>query len=106
MSTYRIESIRHGSTHTGMTEEQAAKFLQLSIRTLREKARFHEPIRGAWYVLKETPIEPDPVPKERLIKCGFKEDEWLQFCDDWFTACLRIAEAFRVNVPWLRRDCQ
>ena len=28
MTIYTIQSIQHGSTHTGMTEEQAAKFLR------------------------------------------------------------------------------
>ena len=101
MTTYTIQSIRHNSTQSGLTEEQAAKFLRLTVRTMREKARFHEPIRGAWYVTAETPMEPEVVPKERLIKCGFKEDEWLQFCDDWYAACLRLAPFAPHPVAWL-----
>lgn len=77
--TWRVETVG-----------QAAKFLRITARTMRDKARFHEPIRGAWYVIAENP-EPVKIPKEQLIKTGFKENEWLQFCDDWHAACLRLA---------------
>ena len=100
--TYKIESIRHDHVQYGLTLEEAAKFLRLSEKTTQNKAMYHEPVRGAWYVIPEKPSEPIQLPKERLIKTGFAEDEWTAFCKDWTKACWRLARFTKHGVKWLR----
>ena len=101
MTTYRIKSIKHDTVQENIPEEDAARFLRISIPKLREKAQYREPVRGAWVVEVEIPPEPPTPPKERTIKTGFSEAEWEQFKIEWLAACRRIAEAVRMRVPWL-----
>ena len=100
MSTYRIESIRHESTQTGLTLEEASKFLRLATKTTEEKAIYHEPVRGAWYVFREQESEPVLLPKERITKTGFLETEWAEWSANWYKACDRIAEYAGVGLAW------
>lgn len=101
MTTYKIKSIKHDTVQTNVPEEDAARFLRISVPKLLEKAQYREPVRGAWTVEMEIPPEPPAPPKERTIKTGFSETEWEQFKVEWRTACHRIAEAARMRVPWL-----
>ena len=100
MSTYRIESIRHGATQTGLTLEEASKFLRLAPKTTEEKATYHEPVRGAWYVFREKESAPVLLPKERITKTGFLETEWAEWSANWYKACDRIAEYAGVGLAW------
>ena len=100
MATYRIESIRHDHVQYGLTIEEAAKFLRLSEKTTQDKAMYHEPVRGAWYVFREQESEPVLLPKERITKTGFLETEWAEWSANWYKACDRIAEYAGVGLAW------
>lgn len=104
MTTYRIKSIKHDTVQENIPEEDAARFLRISVPKLREKAQYREPVRGAWAVEVEIPPEPPAPPKERTIKTGFSEAEWEQFCDDWHAACLRLAPFAPHPVAWLEEN--
>lgn len=106
MTTYKIKSIKHDTIQTDIPEEDAARFLRISVPKLREKAQYREPVRGAWVVEVEIPPEPPTPPKERTIKTGFSETEWEQFKIEWRAACRRITEAARMRVPWLEGVAQ
>ena len=98
---YTIKSIRHGSTHTGMTEEEAVKFLRITAKTMRDKARFHEPIRGAWYVEAEGEIPPEQIPDKRINSAGFTEQSWNEFREAWRRACAAVGAYLRVDMKWI-----
>lgn len=104
MTTYKIKSIKHDTVQTDIPEEDAARFLRISVPKLREKAQYREPVRGAWVVEVEIPPEPPAPTKERTIKTGFSETEWEQFKIEWRTACRKIAKAVGARVAWLEVD--
>jgi len=104
MATYKIKSIKHDTIQENIPEEDAARFLRISVPKLREKAQYREPVRGAWVVEVEIPPEPPAPPKERTIKTGYSEDEWEEFKDSWRTACRTIAKAVGARVAWLEVD--
>lgn len=100
MTTYRIKSIKHDTVQESVPEEDAARFLRISVPKLREKAQYREPVRGAWAVEVEIPPEPPAPPKERTIKTGFSETEWAEWSANWYKACDRIAEYAGVGLAW------
>ena len=99
MATYRIESIRHDHVQYGLTIEEAAKFLRLSERTTEMKAIYHEAVRGAWYVTMEN-VGFESIPKERMVKDGFSEEDWNKWSAAWYAACDRIAEYAGIGLAW------
>lgn len=100
MATYKIKSIKHDTVQENIPEEDAARFLRISVPKLREKAQYREPVRGAWYVFREQESEPVHLPKERITKTGFLETEWAEWSANWYKACDRIAEYAGVGLAW------
>ena len=52
------------------------------------------------YGFREQESEPVLLPKERITKTGFLENEWAEWSANWYKACDRIAEYAGVGLAW------
>ena len=101
MTTYKIKSIKHDTVQTDIPEEDAARFLRISVPKLREKAQYREPVRGAWYVEAKGEIPPEQIPDKRINNAGFTEQSWNEFREAWRRACAAVGAYLRVDVKWI-----
>lgn len=92
---YTVENIDHPSVCYHMDEDEAAAFLRLSIKTLRDKAWYGDLIRQQW---KATPEE--PIPETVKSRTAWTEDETKIFCAEWREACDRLAAAAGTTLNW------
>lgn len=104
---YTIIKYKTGAViHENVDEETAVKFLKISAKTIEEKARFGELIRGSWKVIRTDPERDMPTEDALLRKkrdnSRFSETDWNEFKEDWYRACDRIAAACGVTLAWLK----